>query len=304
MAARVHLPIVGQLKEHVSFSELNLFNECGWKWVNTKILGNGKEERAIAMDFGKAVHAGMETMFSGEIPTEPEVAAAVCTEEFAKSLETMGELHVSDAKEAKRLAALAPSFFSDVLKCPELQGIKPLRSELQLYEKIERIDGLDIKFKGFIDIIFVKKLKTKSVIYIADFKTCMWGWPATKYRDIKVISQILLYKHFFCKLTGADPKNVTAAFILLKKTPPITSKKGVEPITYEASVEVVKIGAGPKAMQAAVDYLQKSITGMHSGTYIKNFEACKRSWIDRETKEERTSCCQYLDTPDCTRSAV
>lgn len=304
MSERVHLPIVGQLKEHVSFSELRLFNECGWKWVNTKVLGNAVEERALAMDFGKAVHAGMETMYGGDIPTAPEVAAAHCTEEFAKSLATLGELHVSDAKEAARLMALAPSFFSDVQKCPELQGIKTLRSELQLYEKIERTDGLDIKFKGFIDIIFVKRLKTKSVIYIADFKTCMWGWPAAKYRDIEVISQILLYKHFFCKLTGADPKNVTAAFILLKKTPPTTSKKGVVPITYEPSVEVVKIGAGPKAMQAAVDYLQKSITGMHSGTYTKNFEACRRSWIDRETKEERTSCCPFLDTKDCTGPAV
>jgi len=169
-------------------------------------------------------------------------------------------------------------------------------------QPIGRTDGLDIKFKGFIDILFVKRLKTKSVIYVADFKTCQWGWPATKFRDIEVISQILLYKHFFCKLTGADPKNVTAAFILLKKKPKRTSEKGVIPETFDLCVEVEKISAGPKATQAALDYLQGSITAMHSYSYVKNFEVCSRSWIDQETKEEREAHCPFLNTEDCTRS--
>ncbi len=301
MSEFVHLPVYGQLKEHISFSELRLFNECNWKWLNLKIWGSKvPEEKSFQMDYGKAVHSGMEVLY-GDGEPDPLAAAEHALKLYDISLAGYdGALHPTDMKEAVRLRDLLPMIFRDALLCPDLQGIRPLKSELQLYEPISRTDGLSLKFKGFIDIIFVKKLKTKSVIYIADFKTCQWGWPASKFREIDVISQILLYKHFFCKITGADPKNVSAAFILLKKKPKLLSAKGEEPKVYDLSVSVEKIGSGPKAMQAAIDYMQTSITAMHSGRYEKNFNSCKRSWIDSETKEQRTAQCPFLGTDDCT----
>ncbi len=298
MTDRVHLPLYGQLKEHVSFSELRLFNECNWKWLLLKVFGNEVEERSFQMDFGKAVHAGMEVLY--DVGGTAEKATEHALKLYDESLSTIGEMHPSDKTEAMRIRELIPNIFRDALLCPDLQDIRPLKSELKLYQPISRTDGLDIKFKGFIDIIFVKKLKRKTVIYIADFKTCQWGWPAEKLQDIEVISQILLYKHFFCKITGADPKNVTAAFILLKKKPKRISEKGVEPVVYDICVEVEKVGAGPKATTAALDYLQKSITAMHSYSYVKNFDACKRIWRDPDTKEERSAVCPFYDTADCT----
>lgn len=297
MGERVHLPLYGQLKEHVSFSELRLFNECSWKWLLLKVFDNVVEDRSFQMDYGKAVHSGMEVLYG------PDGTAASASEKalelYDQSLSTIGEMHPTDHAEAHRLRDLIPRIFEDALQCPDLQGIKPLKSELQLMEQIERTDGLSVKFKGFIDILFVKKLKTKSVIYVADFKTCQWGWPAHKFQDIEVISQILLYKHFFCKLTGADPKNVTTAFILLKKKPKVISPKGVEPVEYDLAVEVCKVGAGPKATEKALDYMQTTITKMHSYTYEKNFDACKRGWVDQVTKEERVAVCPFYDTPNC-----
>lgn len=294
---RINLPLYGQLKEHVSFSELRLFNECQWKWVLLKVFGEQVEEKSFQMDFGKAVHSGMEHLYAPGGTAESSAAHAL--EMYDEALKTLDITHPSDAAEAHRIRDCIPGFYRDCLACPELQGITTLKSELRLMEDVARTDGLLVKFKGFIDIVFVKKLKYKTVIYIADFKTCQWGWPAKKFQDIEVISQLLLYKHFFCKMTGADPKNVSAAFILLKKKPKVISDKGVEPVVYDLTVDVEKISAGPKATEKALEYMQTTITGMHSYGYEQNFGSCVRSWIDKETKEERFVKCPFVGTEKC-----
>jgi hypothetical protein len=291
VAERVHLPLFGQLRDRVSFSELRLFNECEWRWLLQKVFEKTVEERSFQMDFGSAVHAGMEILY-GPGGT-PEKAAEHALAMYDEALKTLDLSHPSDRAEAYRIRDCIPRFYEDCLKCPELQGIETLKSELRLSQQILRTDGLDLNFKGFIDIVFIKKLTRKTVIYIADFKTCQWGWPAKKFQDIEVISQLLLYKHFFCKMMGADPRNVSLAFILLKKKP----KEG------DLSVDVVKIGAGPKATEQALDYLQKTISGMHRYSYEKNYEACVRSWVDQETKQERFAKCPFVGTEMCPGSA-
>ncbi len=293
----IKLPLYGQLKEHVSFSELRLFNECQWKWVLLKVFGEQTEDRSFQMDFGKAVHSGMEVLYGPGGTAEN--AAIHALQMYDESLKTLNLSHPSDRTEAYRIRDCIEGFYRDCVVCPDLQGITTLKSELRLMENIQRTDGLEVKFKGFIDIVFVKKLKRKTVIYIADFKTCQWGWPAQKFQDIEVISQLLLYKHFFCKMTGADPKNVSAAFILLKKKPKLISEKGVLPEVFDLTVDVAKISAGPKATEAALEYMQQTITGMHSYAYKQNFGSCIRSWIDKETKEERVVKCPFVGTDRC-----
>ena len=284
---RTKLPLYGQLREHVSFSELRLFSECQWRWLLRKVMGHDVPERSFHMDFGKAVHSGMELLYGpdGSVDRASERALGM----YDAALAEFPAEHPTDATEAVRIRDCIPEFYRDCLACPELQGITTLRSELALMEDIGRTDGLTLKFKGFIDIVFVKRLARKTVIYIADFKTCQWGWPRDKLGDITVTAQILLYKHFFCKLTGADPKNVKTAFILLKKRP----REG------DVRVQVLDVSPGPKMVSQAIEYMQRSITEMHSYDYEQNFNACRRTWTDRETKEERTSSCQFLGSDLC-----
>ena len=291
MSRRVHLPLYGQLRDRISFSELRLFNECSWRWFVQKVIGAEVDERSFQMDFGKAVHSGMEVLYGPDGTVERATEHALKL--YDEALATLDLTHSSDRAEAHRIRDCIPKFYQDCAECEELKGITTLKSELRLSEPILRTDGLEINFKGFIDIVFVKRLKRKTVIYIADFKTCQWGWPAKKFQDIEVISQLLLYKHFFCKMIGADPKNVSLAFILLKKKP----KEG------DLCVQVAKIGAGPKATEHALEYMQKTITAMHSYSYEQEFGACVRSWIDQETKEERTVKCPWMGTEMCPGSA-
>lgn len=292
MRPRTHLPLYGQLREHVSFSELRLFNECQWRWLLTKVYGLAPDERSFQMDFGKAVHAGMEVLYDRDSPGDAAKATAHALGLYDQALSELSLSHPSDVEEATRIRDFIPRFYADCLVSPELQGIRSLVSELRLMQPIERTDGLALMFKGFIDITFIKRLKRKTVIYIADFKTCSWGWPASKFQDLEVISQLLLYKHFFCKTMGADPRNVSVAFILLKKDPRTKD---------ELTVDVRKLSAGPKATEQALEYMQRSISGMHSYAYERNLDACERVWIDRRTKQERRAQCPFLDTDHCHR---
>lgn len=289
MSDIVRLPLYGQLREHVSYSELRLFRSCEWRWFLTNVAGLRQPERSLAMEFGSAIHSTLELAFApGERPSLGSLAESFSSA-FEKGLEGL-EIDPSDLPERDRLREIGPTIVRDALACPDLQGIVPLRNELRLEEPIARTDGLDVKFKGYVDFIFVKKLAKKRVIYIADFKTCTWGWPYDKLSDPEVCAQILLYKHFFCKLTGAPPRDVSAAFILLKKTP----RPG------DATVQVAKIPAGPKVLEGAMDFLQGSITKMHGYSYQKNRGSCVREWIDSKTKEPRSAKCPFYQTENCT----
>lgn len=286
----VRLPIAGQLREHISYSEIRLFGECEWRWYLDQVMGMKVPERSLHLAFGSAIHRAMELAFSQDRPPLGDVDAVLLSE-LDRELEGL-ELQKHELEERERLRWLAPTIVRDALACPDLQGIIPLKSELGLMVPIDRTDGLDVKFKGFVDFIYVKQLARKRVIYIADFKTCTWGWSYEKLTDPLVCAQILLYKHFFCKMTGAEPRDVSAAFILLKKSPP----------AGRPTVEVAKIGAGPKVLSQAIELLQGSISRMQSGTYRQNREACQRFWTDPVTKEERSWQCRHYGTPDCPAS--
>lgn len=262
---------------------MRLFKSCEVKWLLSKIGEEAADERSLPMEFGSAIHSAMELMWDPDSNTSVERAGEIFIEQFDKNCIGL-ELSTDEDEEHLRLRELGPRMLSDAWTCPELQGIRPLSTELDLMEPIMRTDGLDMKFKGFVDFIFVKQLKRKRVIYVADFKTCTWGWPAKKAMDPEVTAQVLLYKHFLCRMLGADPSDVTAAFILLKKTP----RDG------DPSVEVLKIPSGPKAVRSAVDLLQSTITAMNSGSYRRNRDVCTRTWTDRKSGEERTFRCPFL----------
>lgn len=291
MNNKVHLPLYGQLRDRVSFSEIGLFSDCQWKWALTKVFSQEKIEESFQMSFGKSIHLGLESLYNGSMSLEESIEIAESG--YKQSLDKLFDsLSDEDKIESERLKTLIPKFLNDCLNCEELKDIISLKTEYPLKINIARNDGLDILFKGFIDIVFIKKLKTKSVIYIADFKTCSWGWPYKKFKDIKVISQLLLYKHFFCKELKADPKNISLAFILLKKKP----KDGDSTITFQ------KINASDTQIYEAIQYLQNAITDMHSYSYEKNLDSCQKKFVTKEGIEKIYTC-NFFETDLCTKSS-
>lgn len=111
----------------------------------------------------------------------------------------------------------------------------------------------------------VSPLGEKYDYWIIDHKTCSWGWDVAKKRDYQKQLQLILYKHFFCKMFNLNLNRVKCGFLLLKRTP----KKGGD------RCELVKVSVGPVAQAKAVATMNTMLNSVMSGRYMKNRNSCR-----------------------------
>jgi ATP-dependent exoDNAse (exonuclease V) beta subunit len=127
-------------------------------------------------------------------------------------------------------------------------------------ELLSALDIEDFQFKGYVDLI----LQTDDGKYhIIDWKTCSWGWDMEKKTDPMTNYQLTLYKYFFSKLKGIDPKLVETHFALLKRT----AKKD--------NVELFSITSGPKKVENALKILNNAVHNIKNINFPKNKLNCK-----------------------------
>lgn len=276
------------MRPHISFSELASFvNGCQWKWKLSYLDGHRSQDFSVDLDFGTSVHAACEAYIRRKQPIELKHAKVLFQKKFDWLVRKHGPKYskpLSD-KDFNSLIDGANKILDFVKSTPELQGLEVLHNEFKLFEDI---DGVDMKFKGFIDITFKGKDKRgKDILWICDFKTCSWGWDREKREDRWRHYQLFLYKYFLCKKFNIDPKNVRVAFILLKKRP----SKGADP------VEWFSVSAGPVSVQRALDELGSGIAEM--------IEREK----DNSFKKDRTQCesygrkCPFWDSHLCPKNS-
>ena len=274
-------------RPHISPSERSSFKNCEFRWKLDYVDGHRTPIYGVHLDFGTAMHSAIERHKTRKDPVPLEETVqnfrSSFTETYSKNKEKYSE------KDLKNDLGFFLDAGENILRhfheCEELSSAEVLYNEFPLFEKIDRTDGIDISFKGFIDMtVRTKSKRGETVLYVCDFKTCSWGWDIEKKRDREVHFQVLLYKHFLCKKFGLDPKGVRTAFVLLKKKP----KKGDPP------VEWFPISAGPISVQRAVDALNEDITKMsiklEAGTLQKNRSVCVNSFGDT---------CPYFNTDLC-----
>lgn len=101
---------------------------------------------------------------------------------------------------------------------------------------------------------------------IIDWKTTSWGWAPDKKRDYQKQLQLILYKHFFCKIMGLPLDRVKCGFVLLKRTP----RKSDNSCT-----EFVSVSVGPKTEEKGLRTLHDMINQMKTGRLIKNRASCR-----------------------------
>lgn len=281
------------MRDRISFSELGLYDECNHHWYLDYVVGNYSERFGIHLDFGTAVHSAIEKYKTRKDQVSVTEAIKIFQETF-HSLWEKNNLKYTERdrkNDPEEFIKAGTNIIEKFHECPELAACEPIHNELLISEPIDRIDGIEIKFRGYVDLVVKgKDGRGKDVIYICDFKGCSWGWTGEQRSDEKKQRQLLLYKHFFCKKYDLDPEYVRCAFVLLKRRPP----KGACP------VEFFKISAGPKSVQRALDAMNSDITQMRGqltelalgkcSTLPQNFQACVNPF---------GQVCPYAGTPSC-----
>lgn len=276
------------MRPHVSYSELASFaTECKWKWKLDYLEGRRSSAYSVHFDFGTSIHEGLELHLTRKSPISVDDAVKHFREKFSSLYAKNGDKYDKKVsqKDIDGLLVSGENILRHLDDCQELKGAEVVHNEYPLFEDIQREDGVEVKFKGFIDIVLKSKDKRdNTILYICDFKTCSWGWSGEDRQNRWKHYQLFLYKYFLCKKFNIDPKNVRTAFILLKKKP----AAGVSPI------EFFPVSAGPVSVQRSLDVLNSTITEMAAhdkdGDFEKNRDCCKNKY---------GNVCPYYNTDLC-----
>ena len=210
----------------VSYSQFSTWKQCPHKW-KLQNVDKLKNPPSIHLIFGTAIHTVLQHYL--KIMYEQSGAAADredlvqlfednLREEYKKGFEQNNKNHFSNAEEMAEFfedgkeilnyfKRKRGGYFST--RNTHLVGIEfPLS-----YSPHEEYPN--VKFKGFVDIIFYNENTEK--LYVYDIKTSTRGWKDKDKKDTTKLSQILLYKEYISKLFNWDPDQIEVEFFIVKR---------------------------------------------------------------------------------------
>ena len=241
---------------HVSYSEVKLWHDCPHKHKRQYIDKIDGFKGNLHTAFGTAIHSVCEHgLLNENLDRGKHFLEAFALE--IKSLEEK-EVEIEHDLYHKMLEQYHPivSSFRDELD-NYFENCEVVSTEEKLYEDIE---GHDLKFKGFIDLV----VKTPDGKYhILDWKTCSWGWDSRKKADKIINYQLTLYKYFWAKKHGVPLDMVETHFGLLKRT----AKKN--------NTEIFRVTSGKIKVKNALTFLEKAVINIKRALSVKNRLSCK-----------------------------
>jgi len=239
---------------HISFSELKEWNFCAWFHKLSRIDKIGTFEGNEYTAFGNAIHEVCEKKLLKEQVDEDQYFL----ERFEHFLSSLPQ--EKNEKLVEQMREQGKSILPEIEEALEdyFGEYEVLGSEISLYEPIENEE--DYIFKGYIDAVVATP---DGKVHIFDWKTCSWGWDAKRRNDPMTTYQLTLYKHYFARKMGIEPKNIETHFSLLKRT----SKKD--------KVEFFRVTSGPRKTQNALKLLNKALYNIKNKRYIKNRLSCR-----------------------------
>lgn len=252
-------------KEHISFSEMTDWVLCPFRHKLLHIERVRPGYIGPALTVGTAIHHGCEQYLSTGTH-DLEGSLKMISDDFDMNKEKLEYSRYSQKNMEANLEAAAeillevPEFFDSTFP-----GWKFVAAEQDLYERLDKFP--DTSFKGFIDAVITAPGRRKNTVttWILDFKTCTFGWTREHKQDVMARNQLILYKTYWCKKKDIDPKDVRAAFVLLKKT----GKSGQR-------CELVDVSAGDVTRERAVKLVESMVSSLKRGISIKNRTSCSR----------------------------
>jgi hypothetical protein len=262
------------LKEHVSYSEVKQWKECGWRHKLLYIDKMRTFEESPHLHYGTIIHDACEHFLKTRelklYETKKKIKDAwdehgFDSEDFIQLQTQRSEIQGWKYKHSKLKDWLQwadasinslPSFMEETFP-----GWECVSAEEPLYENI---NSMTTKFKGYIDCIIKVPKKEKYKYWVLDWKTSNGrGWSLDKQRDFNVHAQVILYKHYWATKNNVDMKDIQCGFVLLKKLK-----------TVGKACQLVKVSSGPKSLEKSNKLVRSMIKTVEKKLYLKNRNSC------------------------------
>lgn len=240
------------MRQHISFSELKIWNDCAFKHKLVYLDGIKEFKGSEHTAFGTAMHYVCENVFD-----ESNDLQNIFQTKFLSELKLLKKdnvpLNKNLVEDMRKQGDKILSFILPAVK-KTFGSFEVVSVEEDLYIPIEE----DLYFKGFIDLV----LKVDDTYHVIDWKTCSWGWDARRKADRITTYQLTLYKHFFAKKHNIDVDKIETHFALLKRT------------AKTDNVEIFRVTSGQKKIQNAIKLLDKAVYNIKNSKFIKNKLSC------------------------------
>lgn len=266
--------MTGLLKEHVSYSEIKQWKECGWRHKLLYIDKLSTFEESPHLHYGTIIHDACENFLKTRELKIDEAKKKITdawsehgfdAEDFIVLQTNRAELQGWKYKHNKlkdwlqwaetSLLSL-PDFMNENFPDWEL-----VSAEEPLYEAIE---NKSTKFKGYIDCIIKVPYKNYYKYWVLDWKTASGrGWSLDKQRDFSVQAQVVLYKDYWGRKNNIKLSNIQCGFVLLKKVK-----------TVGKSCQLIKVSSGPKTLEKSGKLVSSMISTVSKGMHLKNRDSC------------------------------
>jgi hypothetical protein len=266
--------MTGLLKEHVSYSEIKQWKECGWRHKLLYIDKLSTFEESPHLHYGTIIHDACEYFLKTRELKIDEVKKKITdawsehgfdAEDFIILQTNRAELQGWKYKHNKLKDWLQWAETS-LLSLPDFMDTNFPNWELVSAEEplYEAIENKSTKFKGYIDCIIKIPYKNDYKYWVLDWKTASGrGWSLDKQRDFSVQAQVVLYKDYWGRKNSIKLSNIQCGFVLLKKVK-----------TVGKSCQLIKVSSGPKTLEKSGKLVSSMISTVSKGMYLKNRESC------------------------------
>ena len=262
------------IKEHVSYSEVKQWKECGWRHKLLYIDKLRTFEESPHLHYGTIIHDACEHYLkTGELDIKKakgKIEDAWLKHGFDSADFIQLQTQRSDLQGwkykhnkikdwlqwAEASINSLPEFLDETFPGWQFQS-----AEEALYENIESIDT---KFKGYIDCIIKIPYKDSYKYWVLDWKTSSGrGWNQEKQRDFNMQAQVILYKNFWGTKNNIPLKDIQCGFVLLKKVK-----------TKGKSCQLIKVSSGPKSLEKSKKMVRSMIKTVEKKMFLKNRNSC------------------------------
>lgn len=238
-------------KIHISFSEFNLFNQCGHRHLVEKHLKLTEPVMTVHLFFGNAMHAALEKSLK-------EAAGLKKRVDFFKRTFTKDMLdHMKDEPGFQQELNEYLKQGEDLLNILSVEDIFKKYKIVSVEEPLfEHVYG-EFYFKGFIDLVVQDRESGRYVII--DWKTSSQKWSLKKkLKDENFLAQMRFYKYFWARKNEIPLGDISCQYIVLNR---LKNKK--KPDSGTGGVQYVDIDSTKDEIYESLQRLAETVESIH-----------------------------------------